>query len=298
MPEQRGSVRLFKALGVEVFLHWTWLVGALIEVQLRRGRYESLAWNVAEYVTLFAIVLMHEYGHALACRSVGGKAETIVLWPLGGVAYVNPPPRPLAVLWSIAAGPLVNLVLAPIGLVLWLGTQGMVSPDVTHYFQAFFVINVVLFAFNMVPIYPLDGGQILRAILWLFTDRSKSLLIASWIGVVGSAGAMAAAVVTVSFWLGILAVFGGLRAWAGLRQARALAVLAQAPVYDDAWCPSCGHAPPMGMWPDSCGTVIHPDHLGRCPGCGASPLKPVCLHCGNASELSTWARAQPAPAQA
>ena len=49
--------------------------------------------------------MLHEFGHALACRQVGGQADLIVLWPLGGVAYVNPPPRPGALLWSIAAGP-------------------------------------------------------------------------------------------------------------------------------------------------------------------------------------------------
>ena len=46
------------------------------------------------YLALFSIVLLHEFGHALACRQVGGKADQIVLWPLGGVAYVAPPPRP------------------------------------------------------------------------------------------------------------------------------------------------------------------------------------------------------------
>ena len=66
----------------------------LIEVNLRRGEYSSFIWNVLEYLTLFAIVLMHEFGHPLACRSVGGKADQIILWPLGGVAYVDPPPAP------------------------------------------------------------------------------------------------------------------------------------------------------------------------------------------------------------
>ena len=76
-------------------------------------RYSSIGWNVAEYLALFLIVTIHEFGHALACRQVGGQANQIVLWPLGGVAYVNPPQRPGATLWSIAAGPLVNVVLAP-----------------------------------------------------------------------------------------------------------------------------------------------------------------------------------------
>ena len=70
--------------------------------------------NVLEYISLFAIVLTHEFGHQFACRSVGGKTHDIILWPLGGVAYVSPPQRPGAQLWSIAAGPLVNVLLLPL----------------------------------------------------------------------------------------------------------------------------------------------------------------------------------------
>ena len=76
--------------------------------------YSSITWNIIEYLSLFLIVMLHEFGHALACRQVGGEANRIVLWPLGGVAYVDPPPRPGATLWSIAAGPLVNVALLPI----------------------------------------------------------------------------------------------------------------------------------------------------------------------------------------
>src|SRR5437867_7776631 len=114
LPTHRGSLRLFRFAGVQVFLHWSWFVVALIEINTRSKEYSSFVWNALEYVTLFAIVLLHEFGHALACRQVGGKADQIVLWPLGGVAYVDPPPRPGATLWSIAAGPLVNVALFPI----------------------------------------------------------------------------------------------------------------------------------------------------------------------------------------
>src|SRR6201986_4284695 len=108
----QGSFRLFQVSGITVYLNWTWFLVALYEIEARKGRYSSVAWNVVEYLALFAIVLTHEFGHALACRSVGGTADKIMLWPLGGVAYVNPPQRPGATLWSIAAGPLVNVVLA------------------------------------------------------------------------------------------------------------------------------------------------------------------------------------------
>src|SRR5256885_4343711 len=108
---RQGSIHLFRIAGVDVFLHWSWFLVAAFEISGRTRTYSSLSWNILEYLALFSIVLLHESGHALACRQVGGIANRIVLWPLGGVAYVDPPPRPGATLWSIAAGPLVNVAL-------------------------------------------------------------------------------------------------------------------------------------------------------------------------------------------
>ena len=115
MPSfKNGSLRLFRFAGIDVFLHWAWFLVAAFEISNRTRNYSSPVWNVLEYLTLFLIVMVHEFGHALACRQVGGIADRIMLWPLGGVAYVDPPPRPGATLWSIAAGPLVNVALIPI----------------------------------------------------------------------------------------------------------------------------------------------------------------------------------------
>src|SRR5262249_43312757 len=82
-----GSFRLFRLGGISVHLHWSWLLIAVISLRFRTNEYHSQAWAVAEYLSLFAIVLIHEFGHALACRSVGGRADHIVLWPLGGIAF-------------------------------------------------------------------------------------------------------------------------------------------------------------------------------------------------------------------
>src|SRR4051812_16662707 len=113
LPTRKGSVRLFRAAGIDVFIHWSWFLLALWSIDTRKGLYTSPVWNVLEYLSLFVLVLMHEFGHSLACRQVGGQSDTIMLWPLGGVAYVAPPQRPGATLWSIAAGPLVNVALFP-----------------------------------------------------------------------------------------------------------------------------------------------------------------------------------------
>ncbi|HEX8711358.1 MAG TPA: M50 family metallopeptidase, partial [Terracidiphilus sp.] len=122
MPRTRqGAIHLFQVMGIDVFLHWTWFVVAAIEIGYMRNRYSSITWSILEYLSLFVIVLLHEFGHALACRQVGGTADQIMLWPLGGVAYVNPPLRPGATLWSIAAGPLVNVLLLPFLTLAFIG---------------------------------------------------------------------------------------------------------------------------------------------------------------------------------
>src|SRR5207245_11574742 len=116
-----GSLRLFRVGGIDLFLHWSWFLAAAFEISGGTKSYSSRTWNVLEYLALFLIVTLHEFGHALACRQVGGTANKIMLWPLGGVAYVDPPPRPGATLWSIAAGPLVNgaLLAVSFALAVW-----------------------------------------------------------------------------------------------------------------------------------------------------------------------------------
>ena len=93
-PTLSGSFRVAQVAGISVYVHWSWLVVGYLELQFRDKLYTSQAWNVIEYLSLFVIVLLHEFGHAIACRQVGGIANEIVLWPLGGIAFVQPPARP------------------------------------------------------------------------------------------------------------------------------------------------------------------------------------------------------------
>src|SRR5260370_24419502 len=163
MPSGRqGSIHLFRFAGVDVFLHWSWFLVAAYEIQLRKGSYSSITWNVLEYLGLFLIVMLHEFGHSLACRQVGGRADRIVLWPLGGVAYVDPPPRPGATLWSIAAGPLVNVVLVPVLLVALSASRSAgpaaTAPDLFSLLRSVALLNGWLPLFNILPIFPLDIG--------------------------------------------------------------------------------------------------------------------------------------------
>jgi Zn-dependent protease len=305
MPTRNGAFRLFRLAGVDVFLHWSWFAMAFYEVNLRREKYSSITWNVLEYLALFAIVLMHEFGHALACRQVGGQADQIILWPLGGVAYVSPPQRPGATLWSIAAGPLVNVALAPIFAILALVASRMgweVSlPNAYTFVRAVFFMNCALLIFNLLPVYPLDGGQILRSLLWFGFGRARSLMIATVIGFAGVVGLLVLAVAVRSLWTGVIAVFILLNCWRGLMHARVLTRVAKLPRRPGFLCPACRQPPVLGpIW--RCDNCLKPfDTFATnavCPHCGKRFPSTACLDCGAAHPISEWVVPPPFPALA
>ena len=279
-----------------MYLHWSWFVVALIEIQSWKGRYSSLAWSALEYLALFAIVLTHEFGHSMACRQVGGTANRILLWPFGGVAFVKPPQRPGATLWSIAAGPLVNVALFPVlyAAVTMAGSMGWEQTMPNAYQLLWFVcwrINLGLLVFNLLPIYPLDGGQILRSLLWFVMGRARSLMAVTVLGFVGIVAFFGLAVVSRSVWTGAIAVFMLLNCWGGLQHARGLLRLAKLPRRPGFACPSCRTAPPVGAyW--TCGRCQQPFDTfatrGVCPHCGAQYVTTMCLDCQEQRPMSEW----------
>jgi Zn-dependent protease len=294
---------LFRLLGIDVYAHWSWFLAFYILPKLWERQYSSYGWNALEVLGLFCIVLTHEFGHQLACRSVGGKTHDIVLWPLGGVAYVSPPQRPGAQLWSIAAGPLVNVILIPIFALLvsasyhlgWYDT----NQDAYQLVHNIWRINIAILIFNMMPVYPLDGGQILRSILWFPFGRANSLLAASVIGFIGVGGVLILAGIfflnpesrTSGIWLGIMAAFILMNCWGGLKHALALARIAKLPRRDGFACPSCKTAPPLGeLWRcGKCGKSFDTFLTqGVCPHCGAQFNMTQCLDCGTSSPIATW----------
>ena len=246
---RQGSIHLFRLAGVDLFLHWSWFLVAAYEIESRRGKYTSVSWNILEYLVLFFIVLLHEFGHALACRQVGGTANQIVLWPLGGVAYVSPPQRPGATLWSISAGPLVNVALLPVLYAAVAITHSLgwahTMPDAYHFLRAVLWIDVSLLIFNVLPIYPLDGGQILRSLLWFVLARGRSLIVATGLGLIGVVGFIGIAVWLRSIWLGAIAVYMLMNCWQGMRHAQYLMRLSRLPRRQGFACPSCRTAPPV-----------------------------------------------------
>ena len=291
----QGSIRIFQFSGIQVFVHWSWFLVGVYEIQSRSGRYSSITWNILEYLSLFLIVMIHEFGHVLACRSVGGRADRIVLWPFGGIAYVDPPPRPGATLWSIAAGPLVNVALAPVLASIVVITHSSLWIDGRANFYelapSVFWINVGLLIFNILPIYPLDGGQILRSLLWFLMGRARSLMVATILGLIGVAGFIVLAFTMGSAWYGALAVFMLMNCWSGLKQARALLQLAKLPRRTGYTCPTCQSSPPIGeYWKCSdCGQAFDTFATGAaCPRCSTRFDATRCLDCGRQHPLTEW----------
>jgi Zn-dependent protease len=294
-PTRRGSIRLFRFAGIDLFVHWSWLLVAVFEIRNRADRYTSLTWNVLEYLMLFAVVMLHEFGHALACRQVGGQANQIVLWPLGGVAYVNPPPRPAATLWSIAAGPLVNVALLLLALGAGIAGRAIggssLNPNAVGFLHDLAFMNIALLVFNLLPVYPLDGGQILRALLWFVLGRTRSLYVASVIGLVGVVALFGLALIAGSVWLAILAAFVSTSCWRGLRLARALSRQNKLPRHSGFSCPSCKTPPPMAkLWKCSRCLFVFDTFTSRavCPNCNLACETTACPACGFAHPLAAW----------
>jgi len=240
-------------------------------------------------------VLLHEFGHAMACRQVGGTANQILLWPFGGVAYVSPPQRPGATLWSIAAGPLVNVVLAPILFLAVLAGQSMgwadTMPDAAHFLSAVLWIDVGLLLFNILPIYPLDGGQILRSLLWFVVGKGRSLMIATVLGFVGIVGFIGFAIWSRALWLGAISIFLLMNCWGGLQHARHLLRVAKLPRRQGFACPSCRTPPPMGQfWQcGACGKGFDTFATGAvCPHCSTRFNTTKCLDCGEQFPMNEW----------
>jgi len=296
MPTRRGSIRIFKLFGIDVYLSWYWLLfpifGKWIFPSIFAG---AVTWPALVFLSLFLIVLTHEFGHALACRQVGGKADFIVLWPLGGVAYVAPPQRPGATLWSIAAGPLVNVALLVVFSVFWMCSHNLgwyeTRPDLHDFLITIWQMNLGLLIFNMLPIYPLDGGQIFRSLLWFAFGRANSLMVASAIGFVGVAGVVVLAVLDQSVMLGIVAAFVGMNCWNGYRAATALLRIEKAPRRMEFHCPICRESPPIGnFWRCSkCGAAFDTfATAAACPSCRTEYAVTACPYCFNSRPMPEW----------
>jgi len=310
MFDRRNSIHLFRLFGIDVYLNWLWLlaVGYFIYQYVHNGGGEWY-WGLLLCLSLYLIVLIHEFGHQLACRQVGGKTRDIMLWPFGGVAFVTPPERPGAQLWSIAAGPLVNAVLIPVfyGLLVLFFHLGWETshPQTLEFVADVAMVNLLLLKFNLLPIYPLDGGQIVRSLLWFVIGRARSLLVTSIIGFIGVGCLLLYAGwelvmqqdTSGGLWLAMISVFILMNCWGGLKMALLLGRLAKIPRRGGYACPDCHNSPPAGnYWRcNHCGVTFDLFlTAGVCPGCQKQFQRSNCLDCGTLHSLPEWMVPPPA----
>ncbi len=144
----------------------------------------SYGLGLASVLLLFASVLAHEFGHALVARRRGVEVEEIDLWLLGGVARMRGQPKTAEdELLYAAAGPAVTTVITLVFGLAWLLLPSS-TPRAVHALIVYETeVNAAIMLFNMVPAFPLDGGRILRALLWRRTgDIHRATGIAARIG--------------------------------------------------------------------------------------------------------------------
>jgi Zn-dependent protease len=300
-----GSLWLFRLLGVDVYVHWSWLLVGIFEVHYRARFaqngdfllpiYDLGRWYWIEFLSFFAIVLLHEFGHALACRRVGGFADEIVIWPLGGITFVRPPARPGAILWTASAGPLVNVLLVPVLGALWLFNEDIgwsaVSVDLPVFLKTLWFLNLFVLIFNVLPVYPLDGGQMLQAFLWFFIGRADSMMVVSLVGMLVGGGFLLLGLLSDRWPLLLLAFFVLFTSSAVFRHGRTWAKILSGPRRKEVMCPACKSSPLVGnYWTcNECGTRfdIFQDR-GQCPGCGQLYRTTKCPECYQDNPIGEW----------
>ncbi|MGC8960853.1 MAG: CBS domain-containing protein [Candidatus Bathyarchaeia archaeon] len=181
------SLNIGKIYGIEVRLHYTWMIIFLMVVWSvgfsympqqypGQGFLRYLIVGVSSAVIIFLSVLFHELCHSIAAKRMGIPVPSIVLFLFGGVSQIAEEPRePREELKMAIVGPLSSLLLAAVFSAAWL-LSGLKEVAVSAVLQYGFIINLMLGLFNLIPAFPMDGGRVLRAILWM---RSRSLISAT-----------------------------------------------------------------------------------------------------------------------
>jgi stage IV sporulation protein FB len=199
-----GSVPLFTAFGIRVRAHNALIVFIACELLLDWTKGYDLSNKLVSMGMLGGVILLHEFGHCFAARFVGGSASDILLWPLGGLAFPETPHRPGARFWMVAGGPLVNVAICAVaaaGVYLLadhtivqlnpfqslLPAEAIGWHSAAFYLWWLFIVSYLLLLLNLLPIFPLDGGQMLQSVLWKITDYHRSMLISCVVGMVGAA---------------------------------------------------------------------------------------------------------------
>lgn len=190
----KGSLKLGTIRGIGIFVHWTFslLISFIIYINYSSG-YSAIqiVWSVLFILCVFVAVFLHELGHSFAAKLFNIGTKDITLLPIGGVSRLETiPEKPKEELIVTFAGPLVNIVLALItGLFISfpdnsvsLARELSAGVNASNFFLNFFIVNIILAVFNLIPTFPMDGGRILRALLSFKFERHIATKIAARIG--------------------------------------------------------------------------------------------------------------------
>lgn len=176
--------------GSQIRIHVTFflLLAWVALVYMQEGGASAAIEGVLFISAIFACVVLHELGHALAARRYGIKTPTITLLPIGGVASLERMPEdPRKEIVVALAGPLVNVVIAFV-LIVFLGagldlsTAAALEDPAAGFLARLAAINVILVLFNLIPAFPMDGGRVLRALLATRYSRVRATEMAARVG--------------------------------------------------------------------------------------------------------------------
>ncbi|ESA32979.1 peptidase m50 [Leptolyngbya sp. Heron Island J] len=218
-----GNLRIGNLFGIPFFINISWFfVLALTALNFGGGLAAQFPWlggsalilGLVAGILLFVSVLLHELGHSFAAQQQGIRVNSITLFLFGGLASLEDEAKtPAGAFWIAVAGPLVSLAL--FGLLTLVTSSGLVAGPVAAITGLLAYINLVLATFNMIPGLPLDGGNVLKAIVWqLSGNRYRGIRWASRSGQVIGWSAIILGVLSVlglstagSFWTLIIGWF-------------------------------------------------------------------------------------------
>jgi len=183
-----GTVGMLRVFGVPVRLHFTFILLLIFLLFIGIGGQQSGAMTALYILALFGSVLLHEIGHTLVARHYGIKTTEIVMFPIGGVSRPERMPKAREEFWIAISGPLVNALIAA-GLFIWLAVNNqwvpiklLNEPTDANLIERIAAGNFLLFVFNLLPAYPMDGGRVLRSLLTLFKPEEEATRIAAGAG--------------------------------------------------------------------------------------------------------------------
>jgi Zn-dependent protease len=183
-----GSVGSVRLLGVPIRLHFTFVLLLIGLVVVGLSSNQSPGNYTLFVLAVIASVLLHEFGHAFVSSLYGIRTLEIVMYPIGGVARLERPPKPWEEFWIALTGPVINLGIAAFIFAILYSEKravnlfALVQPSDANLADRIALANLILAGFNLLPAFPMDGGRMLRAVLSRLKSEYEATRIATWSG--------------------------------------------------------------------------------------------------------------------